>query len=272
MTTWRARLRVRGSDADGQSWGLGFGADDVAGGARHSIRVAPPRRRRRRRRRRQTSTCAAPRIASHRAASRAVGGSSTRLPTRERVLAIILFSAQMAGCTTLAAVAAPTNNASGARAIGAKSGGGKPTTRRPRPSAAPRDVRGLLRRCGGAAPARARSLRRSAGAVPPGAEAVSAEEGTAHGSAAWREFALAATGEWGGCCVAFDGDGVALDVPVRFVHGVGRIPADNMPFRDLVYDWQTKCVVSAEGDGLELVTKRALPEIGNEEAISSCGG
>ena len=70
---------------------------------------------------------------------------------------------------------------------------------------------------------------------------------TAHGSPAWREFLLAATGEWGGCCVAFDLDGIALDVPFRFVHGVGRVPATNMPFRDVVFDWMTKCEITAEG-------------------------
>ena len=34
----------------------------------------------------------------------------------------------------------------------------------------------------------------------------------------------------------------------------------------------TKCETVATDDGIELRTKRAMPEIGNEEAISSCGG
>mmetsp|Transcript_22798 Transcript_22798/g.36669 ORF Transcript_22798/g.36669 Transcript_22798/m.36669 type:complete len:410 (+) Transcript_22798:153-1382(+) len=95
---------------------------------------------------------------------------------------------------------------------------------------------------------------------------------SAHGTPAWREFALAATGDWGGCCVEFDADGIALDVPLRYVHGVGRVPAAAMPFRDTVTDWMTKCEVTNTGDGVMIETKRALPEIGNEDAIASCGG
>lgn len=75
---------------------------------------------------------------------------------------------------------------------------------------------------------------------------------SAHGTPIWREFALAATGDWGGCCVEFDADGVALDIPLRFVHGVGRVPAANMPFRDVVTDWMTKCDVVNTEDGLEV--------------------
>ena len=95
---------------------------------------------------------------------------------------------------------------------------------------------------------------------------------TEHGSALWRDFALAAVGSWGGCCVEFDADGVARDIPLRYVHGVGRVPAANMPFRETELDWMTKCETSATGDGLAICTKRAMPEIGNEDAISSCGG
>ena len=88
----------------------------------------------------------------------------------------------------------------------------------------------------------------------------------------WREFALAAVGSWGGCCVEFDADGVARDIPLRYVHGVGRVPAANMPFRERELDWMTKNETSNTGDGLRMQTKRAMPEIGNEDAISSCGG
>ena len=95
---------------------------------------------------------------------------------------------------------------------------------------------------------------------------------TEHGSALWRDFALAAVGSWGGCCVEFDADGVARDIPLRYVHGVGRVPAANMPFRETELDWMTKCETSATGDGLAIRAKRAMPEIGNEDAISSCGG
>jgi hypothetical protein len=45
-----------------------------------------------------------------------------------------------------------------------------------------------------------------------------------------------------------------------------------MPFRETELDWMTKCETSATGDGLAIRTKRAMPEIGNEDAISSCGG
>ena len=95
---------------------------------------------------------------------------------------------------------------------------------------------------------------------------------TEHGSPLWRDFALAATGSWGGCCVEFDGDGMPLDIPVRFVHGVGRVPARNMPFREPEMDWMTKCETTATDDGLRVAAARAIPEIGNEDASSSCGG
>ena len=95
---------------------------------------------------------------------------------------------------------------------------------------------------------------------------------TEHGSALWRDFALAAVGSWGGCCVEFDADGVARDIPLRYVHGVGRVPAANMPFREPELDWMTKCETAATGDGLAVRTKRAMPEVGNEDAVSSCGG
>ena len=72
--------------------------------------------------------------------------------------------------------------------------------------------------------------------------------------------------------VEFDANGIPLDIPLRYVHGVGRVPAANMPFREQVTDWMTKCETVATDDGIELRTKRAMPEIGNEEAISSCGG
>ena len=95
---------------------------------------------------------------------------------------------------------------------------------------------------------------------------------SAHGSELWREFCRNAAGDWGGCCVEFDANGIPLDIPLRYVHGVGRVPAANMPFREQVTDWMTKCETVATDDGIELRTKRAMPEIGNEEAISSCGG
>ena len=95
---------------------------------------------------------------------------------------------------------------------------------------------------------------------------------TEHGSPLWRDFVLACTGDWGGCCVSFDACGVPLDIPLRYVHGVGRVPAANMPFREEVTDWMTKCETVATDDGVELRARRAMPEIGNEDAIGSCGG
>ena len=95
---------------------------------------------------------------------------------------------------------------------------------------------------------------------------------TAHDSETWRAFVAAVAGKWGGCAVNFDASGTPTDVPLRYVHGVGRVPAANMPFRDAVYSWQTKCEIVDVGDGAEISSKRALPTIGNEDAISSCGG
>lgn len=95
---------------------------------------------------------------------------------------------------------------------------------------------------------------------------------TEHGSALWRDFSLAVTGDWGGCCVEFDAVGNALDIPIRFVHGVGRVPTQNMPFADTQLDWMTKTSVAQGVDGVTFAAKRAMPQIGNEDAISSCGG
>lgn len=63
--------------------------------------------------------------------------------------------------------------------------------------------------------------------------------------------------------MAFDADGVAMDIPLRYVHGVGRVPAANMPFRDVVTDWMTKCDVTNTEDGLQ-VGARARAHGGEE--------
>jgi hypothetical protein len=94
---------------------------------------------------------------------------------------------------------------------------------------------------------------------------------TAHGTPRWREFTLAFTGAWRGRCVEFDADGCALDIPIRYVHGVGRVPRANMPFADTDNDWVTRCDCVSTEDGVKLQAQRAMPEIGNEDAISSCG-
>ena len=93
----------------------------------------------------------------------------------------------------------------------------------------------------------------------------------AHGTPRWREFTLAFTGAWRGRCVEFDADGCALDIPIRYVHGVGRVPRANMPFADTDNDWVTRCDCVSTEDGVRLQAQRAMPEIGNEDAISSCG-
>ena len=94
---------------------------------------------------------------------------------------------------------------------------------------------------------------------------------TAHGTPRWREFTLAFTGNWRGRCVEFDDDGCARDIPIRYVHGVGRVPRANMPFADTDNDWVTRCDCVSTEDGVKLQAQRAMPEIGNEDAISSCG-
>ena len=94
---------------------------------------------------------------------------------------------------------------------------------------------------------------------------------TAHGTPRWREFTLAFAGGWRGRSVEFDARGVARDIPIRYVHGVGRVPRANMPFADEDFDWVTRCECVSTDDGVRSDASRAMPEIGNEDAISSCG-
>ena len=94
---------------------------------------------------------------------------------------------------------------------------------------------------------------------------------TAHGTPRWREFTLAFAGGWRGRSVEFDARGVARDIPIRYVHGVGRVPRANMPFADEDFDWVTRCECVSTDDGVRIDASRAMPEIGNEDAISSCG-
>ena len=71
--------------------------------------------------------------------------------------------------------------------------------------------------------------------------------------------------------VEFDADGVARDIPLRYVHGVGRVPAANMPFRETELDWMTKCETSPPGTVWRICTKRAMPEISAARTpISPC--
>ena len=44
-----------------------------------------------------------------------------------------------------------------------------------------------------------------------------------------------------------------------------------MPFADTDNDWVTRCDCVSTEDGVKLQAQRAMPEIGNEDAISSCG-
>lgn len=65
------------------------------------------------------------------------------------------------------------------------------------------------------------------------------------------------------------------EAPLRFVHGTGVIPSGSMPFRDKIYDQKTRAVFeyTAGGDGVIVVrASRALPVIGEEANMGSCGG
>ena len=65
------------------------------------------------------------------------------------------------------------------------------------------------------------------------------------------------------------------EAPLRFVHGTGVIPSGSMPFRDKVYDQKTRAVFeyTGGGDGAIVVrASRALPVIGEEANMGSCGG
>ena len=110
------------------------------------------------------------------------------------------------------------------------------------------------------------------GTVPSENDAPSSSvASTAHGTPRWREFTLAFAGGWRGRSVEFDARGVARDIPIRYVHGVGRVPRANMPFADEDFDWVTRCECVSTDDGVRIDASRAMPEIGNEDAISSCG-
>ena len=65
------------------------------------------------------------------------------------------------------------------------------------------------------------------------------------------------------------------EAPLRFVHGTGVIPSGSMPFRDKIYDQKTRAVFeyTSGGDGAIVVrASRALPVIGEEANMGSCGG
>ena len=65
------------------------------------------------------------------------------------------------------------------------------------------------------------------------------------------------------------------EAPLRFVHGTGVIPSGSMPFRDKIYDQKTRAVFeyTGGGDGAIVVrASRALPVIGEEANMGSCGG
>jgi len=64
------------------------------------------------------------------------------------------------------------------------------------------------------------------------------------------------------------------EAPLRFVHGTGVIPSGSMPFRDKIYDQKTRAVFeyTAGGEGVIVRASRALPVIGEEANMGSCGG
>ena len=79
-----------------------------------------------------------------------------------------------------------------------------------------------------------------------------------------------------------------LEIPSRYVHGVGVVPKSSMPFADALYEanarstsrFETTSSSSDFGkDGsiiackyCEIETKRSYPEVGEQESMGSCGG
>lgn len=92
------------------------------------------------------------------------------------------------------------------------------------------------------------------------------------GSDAWNAFKDVVSGKWSGCTAEFDSTGAPLDFPLRYVHGVGKVPAKNMPFRERVFQSDTSCTSFADHEGLTNLVIRQIPQIGTEDSLGSCGG
>ena len=81
-----------------------------------------------------------------------------------------------------------------------------------------------------------------------------------------------------------------LEIPSRYVHGVGVVPKSSMPFADALYEANARATSRfettssnsdffGEEDGssiackyCEIETKRSFPEVGEQESMGSCGG
>ena len=75
-----------------------------------------------------------------------------------------------------------------------------------------------------------------------------------------------------------------LEIPSRYVHGVGVVPKSSMPFADALYEANARATsrfATSSSDGkdgsiackyCEIETKRSYPEVGEQESMGSCGG
>ena len=63
-----------------------------------------------------------------------------------------------------------------------------------------------------------------------------------------------------------------VDVPLRYVHGVGVVPISSMPFADKVFEANARVTCGVVKGLFEIETKRSFPEVGEEASMGSCGG
>ena len=63
-----------------------------------------------------------------------------------------------------------------------------------------------------------------------------------------------------------------INVPLRYVHGVGVVPISSMPFADKVFEANARVTCRVVKDMFEIETKRSFPEVGEEASMGSCGG
>ncbi|CAL6331166.1 unnamed protein product [Bathycoccus prasinos] len=63
-----------------------------------------------------------------------------------------------------------------------------------------------------------------------------------------------------------------INVPLRYVHGVGVVPISSMPFADKVFEANARVTCGVVKGLFEIETKRSFPEVGEEASMGSCGG
>ena len=63
-----------------------------------------------------------------------------------------------------------------------------------------------------------------------------------------------------------------INVPLRYVHGVGVVPISSMPFADKVFEANARVTCWVVKGLFEIETKRSFPEVGEEASMGSCGG